>query len=110
MPTKPYHGDFRFKRRNEIFYVIYRTEPGRPRSTGQANESDAIPWSYAHMGEPVLRGSTLKEFAKDFFLPGKCTWSTRMLKKGRTFNAQYFTGHRNRLMRYVLPQNKRLTS
>ena len=104
MARKSYHEHFRFKNRNGIYYVLYRIEPGRPRSTGQHTEEDAIAWAYAHMGEKVHVRTTLKEFAKDFFIPGKCTWATRMLKKGRTFNAEYFSGHRGRLKTYILPK------
>ena len=104
MPKRPFHDDFRFKRRNGIFYVIFRFEPGRPRSTGQTTESDAIAWAYAHMNEPVRPNVTFADFTKCFFVPGECSWATRMLKKGRTFNAEYFTGHRNRLTAYMLPK------
>ena len=102
MARKSYHEHFRFKNRNGICYVLYRTEPGRSLSTGQHTEEDAIAWGYAHMGEKVHVRTSLKEFAKDFFIPGKCTWTTRMLKKGRTFNAEYFSGHRGRLQSYIL--------
>lgn len=104
MPRKPYHDDFRFKVRNGIYYVLYRYEPGRPRSTGQTTETEAIAWAYAHLGESTRSASTLRDFARDFFIPGKCTWATRMLKKGRTFAADYFPGHRYRLEGYVLPR------
>ena len=87
-----------------MYYVIYRTEPGRPRSTGQTTETDAIAWSYAHLGEKPRANLTLAEFAKDFFIPEKCTWTTRVLKKGRTFNSGYFPEHRIRLERYVRPK------
>lgn len=80
MPTKPYHKDFRFKRRNGIYYVIYRIRPDRIRSTGQRTEEEAIAWAYAHLNEDPKPTITLKEFAGDFFVPGTCTWSTRMLK------------------------------
>lgn len=102
MPRKPYHKDFRFKNRNGIYYVIYRTRPDQPRSTGQRTEEDAIAWAYANMDEKPSPKITFKNFAQDFFIPGKCPWSTQMIQKGRTLNAYYFEGHRSRLKRYVL--------
>lgn len=104
MPKKPYHKEFRFKVRNGIYYVLYKTRPDQLRSTGQRTESDAIAWAYANMNTKPSPQITLRTFAQDFFIPGKCPWSTRMLKKGRTFNAYYFDGHRSRLNRYILPE------
>ena len=104
MPRKPYHDDFRFKNRNGIYYVIYRTRPDRPVSTGQRTEEEAIAWAYAHRDERPSPKITLKDFARDFFIPGKCSWSTRMLEKGRTYHAEYFPAHRGRLLQYILPK------
>lgn len=104
MPAKPYHKDFRFKSRNGVYYVIYRFRPERPLSTGQRTEEDAVVWAYAHMDDKPGGNIMLKEFAKDFFLPGKCTWSTRMLAKGRTYHGKYFPEQRRRLENYILPR------
>ena len=104
MARKSYHEYFRFKKRNGIYYVLYRTEPGRPRSTGQIKEDDAVAWAFTHMGEKPIRSLTMREFARDFFIPESCPWAQRMLKKGRTFNVYYFDGHRSRLKCYIMPK------
>lgn len=109
MPRKAYHEHFRFKKRNGIYYVLYRTEPGRPRSTGQITEEEAVAWAFAHLGEKPHRPLTLREFAKGFFLPETCNWSRRMLKKGRTYSVYYFQGHRSRLNCFILPKFGPLT-
>jgi hypothetical protein len=64
LPRKPYHKDFRFKKRNGIYYVIYRTRPDQVRITGQRTESDAIAWAYANKDEqprPQITGGYLYE-------------------------------------------------
>ena len=93
---KPYHDYFRFKVRNGIFYVIYKTIPDTRISTGQKSEEDAINWAYSHMyqtGEK-RKDLTLKEFAKSFFIPGQCPHEKRKTSKGKTFGADYLLGHK----------------
>ena len=104
MARKAYHDDFRFKNRNGVFYVIYRTRPDRPISTGQQTENDAVAWAYSHIEDKPKTKLTFRQFAQDFFIPGKCPWTIRMTKKGRSFGAEYLPGHRSRLECYLLPE------
>ena len=104
MARKPFHSDFRFKNRNGIFYVIYRARPDKPISTGQRTEEEAIAWAYAHQQDKPKVNVKFHDFADDFFLPGKCPWTTRMEKKGRDFGADYLPGHRSRFNCYIMPR------
>jgi integrase len=104
MPKKPYHSDFRFKNRNGIYYVIYKTRPDKPISTGQVTEEDAIAWAYAHQLDKPKVNIKFRDFAESFFVAGECPWTTRMTEKGRVFGAEYLPGNRSRLTCHLLPE------
>ncbi len=94
---KPFHKHFRFKKIKGVWYVLYKTDPFKPKSTGirvsNDNESDAINWAYANMHFKQDDSVTFRTFARDFFDPEKCTWTRRMIKKQRTFGAEYLPAH-----------------
>lgn len=115
---KPFHQHFRFKRVRGYWYVIYKEDPGHPKSTGirveiypdaSNNESDAVNWAYANMHFGVESTITVRKFAKDFFDPEGCAWTRRkLLKAGRNdrrpFNSAYLPQNRGRLKNYILPR------
>lgn len=96
------------KKSGYIWYCIYDYLPSRPKSTGIYVENDpkgreATAWAERNYGGTFERAVTLNDFAKDFFLSEKCSWASRMLKKGHTYAPDYFSSHRGRLVNYILP-------
>ena len=51
---------------------------------------------------PQNSSITFGESARDFFDPEACSWTRRMLKKGRTYGASYFAARRGRVVNYFL--------
>jgi integrase len=91
-------------RDNGIFYVMFATQPGKWRSTGQRDESSALRWIVNHLEEKRAIPITLKDFTKDFFIPDRCKWVRRKRAKGRTFGAPHLRRCRAILDGYILPR------
>jgi len=111
--NKPFHKDFRFKKQRGYWYVIYKIDPGRPKSTGirvtEDNELDAINWAYANMHFGVESDITLRHFAENFFNLEKCTWTKRQFIKAsrnnrQPFSSAYLPQQLGRLKNYILPR------
>ncbi len=101
---------YRFKTRHlatgDFIYVMFRAMPGKWIATGTTNMEEAERWAANYeVSIPVnLDETTLNQFAKDFFIRGKCPWVHRMEKKGKTFSDRHLTKLRGELKNYILPE------
>lgn len=107
---------FRFYRRKvgdrRVYYVVYDTDPARPRSTGieatEENYDTAVSWAYAHQNEALQQRITLKRATESMFTDS-CRWRRRREAKGRNRAESYYVLHRNRLVNYVWKRFGELT-
>jgi integrase len=86
------------------WYFCPKHSPNRWRTTKTKEYEAAREYALDHLNEGTKRSTqTLKQYTKDFFIPGRCAWSDRMLAKGREFANGYFEQHRSRLENYIWP-------
>lgn len=80
--------------------MIYKKAPGTEVPTGRSvaefTEDEMDAWAFSKMDEKPIRRVTLSEFAAEFFIPDKCSWSKRMLGNGHSYWSQFFPTHRRR--------------
>lgn len=98
-----------WKRPHGIFYVQYKDNPGKYISTGKRDRDEAAVWAANNDGNKPEDPVTLEEFTRNFFIPGKCTYTDRMIAKGHTYHSTFWHDHRSRLKNYILPQFGKLT-
>ena len=97
-------------RNNGYYYVMY---PGKKwQSTAQTEEKQAIEWAEYNLPGNPSRQPTVAEFAKDFFIPGKCRWLKRMKQKGHVYGPGHLKKMRANVEKYILKEfgNMTLTS
>lgn len=89
-------------RNNGIYYVLY---PGHKwQTTGQIKESDARAWADYNLPGNPNRMPTVAEFARDFFIPGKCKWLKRMKQKGHVFGQGHLKKMRANVENYIIKE------
>jgi len=98
---------FRFKKHKGLWYIVYKTNPGKEVPTGRSVDryslNDMIPWAYGRLDKKPTTPVRFGEFTKDFFLPEKCGWSQMMLGTGHTYSSSFFVTHRGRLVKRFIP-------
>src|SRR5262245_37372568 len=89
-----------------IWYVIVPGTDGRWKSSGKKTEHAAVEWALAATREGGLQSKTvLRDFARVFYLPGKCTFITSREADGsgrRT--AKHWRDMRQVVDDYLLPR------
>ena len=103
---KPYRFRTRKLKSGEIIYVLFRAMPGKWISTGTCDPDEAETWAANYevtVHEEISSETTLKEFTKNFYIPGRCPWLRRMQAKGQTFSALHIKRMWSCLDNYILP-------
>lgn len=101
-----------FKRKSgkkAVYYVRILDDAGnvvKTVSTGKTNQYQAHTWVKDHMDElsPDRRDPTLAEYAKTFFVWGKCDYIARQNAKGRSIVEQTARTRRGHLEYYLFPK------
>jgi integrase len=106
-----------FKRKlkgKNVYYLRILSEDGKrikTVSTKQTAKGAAYRWAEAHYMEHIpaglpgaLNNPTLYEYAKDFFLWGKCDYIARQNAKDRSITPGTAAGRRGHLENYIFPQ------
>lgn len=106
MPRK--RKEWRFNERKlkngNIFYVMFRAQPGKWISTGTGDREEAERWAANY--RPSIKTPeqlTVAEFTEHFFTD-KCMWVRRMRAKGRTFSDSHLRKMRGELKNYIIPE------
>lgn len=91
------------KRPSGIYQVMFATNPGKWKSTGQRDKDAANAWAEQHRIDIVDTTQTLKQFAEGFFIPGRHDWILRQNRKNKTFAPDFLQVNQGRLDNYILP-------
>ncbi len=89
------------------YYCRFRDDDGNLeawRSTGETSKTRAELWALDWIKKgPDKAIPTLREYAKDFYIPGRCSWLKRQKAKGRSISDSWAQAKRGLIENYVFP-------
>lgn len=98
--------EYRFWQRKDkggIYYVMFRTHPGKWVTTGCRNRDDALLWAERNKVVQQRTEITFKDFATGFFSEDKYNYIKRMEAKNKKYQEQWHIQNQGRLDNYIIP-------
>ncbi|MFZ7131968.1 MAG: tyrosine-type recombinase/integrase [Eubacteriales bacterium] len=94
-----------FKRSNSKIWYFYYYHDGKriSKSTGKTRKYEAQEYCEKFLEEPQEKAVYLKDFAKDFYVWGKCKWIKAQHEWDHSFSEETARWRRNHLTKYILP-------
>ena len=111
MAHKPYNLYKRAttKSNKYIYYCQFYDESGKRStaiSTGQTSKAAAENWAIEQMNKGFIvkkRNVTLVQYAKDWWIWGKCKYTKSKIARGHSISRSYVNSSRTNLTRHILP-------
>ncbi len=106
------------KKNHYIYYSQFRDESGRRLtavSTGQTSKGAAEVWSIEKLKRGIIPSKTymtFEQYARDWYVWGKCAYTQRKLDRGIQISRNYLYNRRVSLDKHILPyfKDSKLTS
>ncbi len=106
------------KKNHYVYYAQFRDEHGRRLtaiSTGQSSRGAAENWCISRLRKGIVPSKTymtFEQYARDWYVWGKCTYSQRKLDRGIRISKTYLYNRRVSLDKHILPyfKDSKLTS
>jgi hypothetical protein len=95
------------RERGAIWPVCHYERIGvqREQTTGELTKAKARKFAVDLLQKnATARSMTLKEFTKDFFVWGECTWIKRQFAQGRGYDRQWAATKRSMLLNHLIPK------
>ncbi len=97
-------GRYHLTKRKNGYYYWKRIYEKTFHSTKCRNIRDARAYINKVMSEGLQSNKVLQDYAKDFYVWGKCSWIERQQAKGKPISEKWAQSRRSHLTRYIFPE------